>query len=305
VAAEEKDKKLLQGAMLVLLSGISYAPVAVAGKICVEGGVTPGTLNVLRLTIAVSFLGLFALNRVRAGRRLPVSAMAIAFVFGSFVWALGGLFFFISLQMIDASLAYLLMYIYPAVVLFISVSLGWERFKFSKALAALIAITGVALVMRVGGGSYANLIGGVAFVMGTTLFYSVYVVIYDRFLVDHSAALISFFTMFGGLVLIVALIPLNGFDTGFIGSDPSLLLPVAVTAFGSVGSIVFFLQGIKHIGASWASIISTVQPLLVVLLSWLLLGEVMGPMQLFGALLLVLGVVMIRWEKKPSVKAAT
>jgi drug/metabolite transporter (DMT)-like permease len=305
VAVEEREKNILRGAVLVLLSGISYAPVTIAAKVCVEAGLPPVSLNVLRLIIAVSFLGLFALTRVRAGKRLPFPAIAISFIFGSFVWALGGLFYFIALGMIDASLAYLLMYVYPAVVLFISVSLGWERFKFVKAIAALITITGVALVLRVGSGTYGNLIGGVALVMGTTLFYSVYVLIYDRFLIDHSAALVSFFTMFGGLVLITALIPFNGFEVSAIWRDPSLLVTIAITAFGSVGSIIFFLMGIKHIGASWASIISTAQPVLVVLLSWLVLGEVMGPLQMLGALLLVFGVVLIRWEKKPSVKAAT
>ena len=302
---EARERKLLLGAALVLLSGIFYAPVAVLGKICVEAGVEPVTLNVIRLIISVAILGLLALHRARAGKRLPLAAKIISFVFGSFVWALGGLLFFIALGMIDASLAYLLMYVYPAVVLVISVSIGWERFAASKAAAVVLTFLGVALVLRVGDGSGGNLLGGVALVMGTTLFFAIYVLVYDRYLTDYSSALVSFFTMLGGLAMILAIAPFHGFDLGFVGKDPQLLLLVTGTALGSVGSIIFFLQGIQHIGASWASIISTIQPVLVVLLSWVVLDEVMGPLQLFGALLLVFGVVLIRWEKKPSVKAAT
>ncbi len=300
-----REGKLLHGSILVLLSGIFYAPVAVLGKICVEGGVEPVTLNVIRLIISVAILGLLALNRMKAGRRLPLAGGIISFVFGSLVWALGGLFFFAALGMMNASLAYLLMYIYPAVVLIISLSIGWERFMASKAAAVALTFLGVALVLRVGGDSGENFLGGVVLVMGTTLFFAIYILVYDRYLADYSAALVSFFTMLGGLALMLAIAPFHGFDLDFVGKNPQLLLLVAGTALGSVGSIVLFLQGIKHIGASWASIISTVQPLLVVLLSWLVLGEMMGPLQLCGALLLVFGVVLIRWEKKPSVKGAT
>ena len=103
----------------------------------------------------------------------------------------------------------------------------------------------------------------------------------------------------------LATIPFLGFQTQIFVERPDLFALVGMTAVGSVLSLLFFLEGIKLIGASWAAIISTIQPVLVVFLSWAVLGEVMGPLQIAGVVLLVLGVLLIRREKKPVVKTAT
>jgi len=299
VAEAESGNVVWKGAILVFLSGVSYAPVAILGKVCVGAGVEVSMLNTIRLGLGVMLLASFAAPRMRAGRMLPRRALLLSLSIGALVYAGGGSLFFLSLKLIDASLAYLLMYTYPAVVVLISAAFGWRIF------AVLLTFVGVALVLRVGGVGAGDLVLGVLFVMGTTLFFSVYIVISDRHLLGHSPTLISFFSMLGGAVVMFAALPFTGLQIGIFSREPLLLLLVAITALGSVLSLVFFLNGIKLIGASWAAIISTIQPVLVVLLSWAVLGEVMGPLQMLGALLLVGGVMLIRWEKKPVAKTAT
>ena len=305
VAEAESGNVMWKGALLVFLSGVSYAPVAILGKVCVSAGVEVSMLNTIRLGLGVMLLASFAAPRMRAGRMLPRRALLLSLSIGALVYAGGGSLFFLSLKLIDASLAYLLMYTYPAVVVLISAVFGWERVSLPRISAVLLTFVGVALVLRVGGVGAGDLFLGVLFVMGTTLFFSVYIVVSDRHLLGHSPTLISFFSMLGGAVVMFAVLPFTGLQIGIFSREPLLLLLVAITALGSVLSLVFFLNGIKLIGASWAAIISTVQPVLVVLLSWVVLGEVMGPFQMLGALLLVGGVVLIRWEKKPVVKTAT
>jgi len=305
VAEAESGNVVWKGAILVFLSGVSYAPVAILGKVCVGAGVEVSMLNTIRLGLGVMLLASFAAPRMRAGRMLPRRALLLSLSIGALVYAGGGSLFFLSLKLIDASLAYLLMYTYPAVVVLISAAFGWERVSLPRIFAVLLTFVGVALVLRVGGVGAGDLVLGVLFVMGTTLFFSVYIVISDRHLLGHSPTLISFFSMLGGAVVMFAALPFTGLQIGIFSREPLLLLLVAITALGSVLSLVFFLNGIKLIGASWAAIISTIQPVLVVLLSWAVLGEVMGPLQMLGALLLVGGVMLIRWEKKPVAKTAT
>ena len=303
--AEGNNSNVLRGSLLVILSGVSYAPVAVFGKICVENGVEVPTLNVIRLVFGVAILVGFALARYRSGVHFPRAPLMLSLGFGALVWALGGSFFFISLGMIDASLAYLLMYTYPAIVVIISILLRFEKFEWVKVFAVLLTMAGVAMVLRVGGLGGGNLLTGMAFVMGTTLFYSFHVIVCDRYLMDYSGLLVAFYSLLGGAIAMVATIPFQGFETEIFVSHPHLLAMVGGTAVGSALSLLFFLKGIKQIGASWAAIISTIQPVLVVFLSWAVLGEVLGPLQLAGVALLVFGVLLIRREKKPSVKTAT
>ena len=59
-------------------------------------------------------------------------------------------------------------------------------------------------------------------------------------------------------------------------------------------------EGIKHIGASRASIISTIGPVITITIAILLLDEVFGMTQAIGGLMIILGVFFIV-KKKQSV----
>ena len=48
----------------------------------------------------------------------------------------------------------------------------------------------------------------------------------------------------------------------------------------TVGAISFFFAGLKRVGPTSASILATVEPLVTVLLAFLVFGETLGPLQL-------------------------
>ncbi len=295
----EQRNRVTRGAVLVFLSGICWAPVAVLGKICVEAGVDVVILNVIRLVMGVAFLSVVALVRYRSGRRLPLSAKALSFFFGASVFALGGSLFFLALRYIDASLAFVVIYSYPAAVVIVSAVLGWEKITLKKSLAVMMTFAGVTLVLRIAYGIAGSLLIGVSLTLCTMLIYSIYVVICDKYLVNHSSTLVSFYSILGGAVAMLAVLLFTGIRLEAIEQAPHLLLLVAVTAIGSALSLIFFLLGIRQIGASWAAIISSVQPVLVMLLAWVVLGEVMVWSQLVGIAMLISGVAFVKWEKAP------
>ena len=53
-------------------------------------------------------------------------------------------------------------------------------------------------------------------------------------------------------------------------------------------------MGARHLGSTMASFVGLSEVLFAVLLAWLLLGEVPGPMQVVGGLLILGGVVAVR-----------
>jgi drug/metabolite transporter (DMT)-like permease len=301
----EEKKLTTVGALLVLISGISYAPVVVVGKLCIEGGVDEISLNLVRICISALLLGaLFAATR-RTRRSMPLNCKVIASIFGAIVYVVGGLCFFASLRYIDAALAYLVTYTYPAIVLTISLVLGFERFAWPRVVAVSLTFTGVALVLRAGGDFTDRMWLGVGFVMVTTLIFSVYVLVNDRLLSGYSSRQISFYSMTAAAALMLVIFPFTAARLDkVLGSLPNLGL-VAIAGLGSGISLILFLSGIRHVGASLASVVSTVQPVFVVLLAWLVLGEAMGPFQMFGALLLIGGVLLARWERKKVYDATT
>jgi drug/metabolite transporter (DMT)-like permease len=63
---------------------------------------------------------------------------------------------------------------------------------------------------------------------------------------------------------------------------------------------LFLLRAIKLVGASRASLVSVAELPLTLLLAFLLLGERMVPLQIPGALLIVIGVVMSGEGRSPA-----
>jgi len=67
---------------------------------------------------------------------------------------------------------------------------------------------------------------------------------------------------------------------------------VAIAIASTVAPVVAFMLGLRSVGASTASIVSTFEPVVTVALAVALFGEGLGPVQAFGGAL-VLGAVVV------------
>jgi drug/metabolite transporter (DMT)-like permease len=61
----------------------------------------------------------------------------------------------------------------------------------------------------------------------------------------------------------------------------------------TVAAVSLFFAGLKRVGPTTASILSTVEPVVTVLLAFLLFGELLGSLQLVGGALVVAAVVVL------------
>jgi drug/metabolite transporter (DMT)-like permease len=89
---------------------------------------------------------------------------------------------------------------------------------------------------------------------------------------------------------------------GFLSSD---LHPARVSATGfvwlgslavvsTVGAIVLFFAGLRRVGPSTAAILSTLEPVVTVVLAFIVFGESFGPAQFAGGALVLLAVLAVR-----------
>ena len=66
----------------------------------------------------------------------------------------------------------------------------------------------------------------------------------------------------------------------------------AIAVVSTVGAVSLFFAGLKRVGPTTASILSTAEPVTTVVLAFLAFGESLGPVQLAGGAL-VLGAVLV------------
>jgi drug/metabolite transporter (DMT)-like permease len=86
------------------------------------------------------------------------------------------------------------------------------------------------------------------------------------------------------------------------GSVPADAWPLLVT-IGFVASflaIQTFYAGSFRIGAAQAALVSTVEPVYIVVLAWVVLGQTLAPLQLAGAALVLGGVLIAQTGPRPA-----
>jgi drug/metabolite transporter (DMT)-like permease len=267
---------------------------AVFGKLAYDGGATVGTLLATRFALAAALFWMLLLASGAAAelRALPRGDVAIALALGACGYAAQAGGYFAALERMDASLLSLILYTFPAIVTVAAIVLGRERADRRRLVALVLATAGLALVVGgAGTGSLDPL--GTALALGAAVVYSAYILISDGVAARVDPRLLSALVCTGAAVTLTL-------GSGLLGA----LRPGEVTVAGwswlvclavvsTVVAISLFFAGLRRVGPSTASILSTAEPLVTVLLALVIFGEVLGIVQVLGGALVLGGVVAV------------
>src|SRR3954451_7154893 len=165
-----------EGLFLCLASAACFGAMAIFAKEAYAAGLDVTTLLALRFPIAAAMLWSLILLR----RRPLGSPRGLLLGFGLGLWyAAQAALFFSALERIDAGLASLLLYAYPALVTVGAFALRRESPTRRKLGALALATGGVALVLAGGGAGAVDWLGA-AMALGSAAFYTVFILASDR-----------------------------------------------------------------------------------------------------------------------------
>jgi drug/metabolite transporter (DMT)-like permease len=283
-----------RGVALCLLSAVGFGLMAIFAKEAYRSDVSVTTLLAIRFTLAAcAFWVIIAARRARATtseaptRRIVLVGLAL----GGVGYAAQSGAFFGALTHIDASLAALLLYTYPALVFGIAIVLGRERADRPRVIALGLATAGAALVLA-GGGAGALDPLGVVLALTAAVLYSVYILVSER-VVGHIDAF-----LLGALITTGAAVTLSiaGLVSGSLRLDfePAGWAWIAALGLGStVIAISAFLAGLNLVGPATAAIVSTIEPVVTVALAMAFFAERLGAVQVVGGVLVLTAVVLL------------
>jgi drug/metabolite transporter (DMT)-like permease len=280
-----------EGLLLCLVSAAGFGAMPIFAKQAyAEGlGITP--LLALRFAMAAAMLwALIALRRRTLGSPRGLAAGAALGLFGYSVQA--GLYFG-ALERIDAGLASLLLYAYPAFVTVAAIALRRESPSHRKLGALGLASGGVSLVL-LGGGPGAIDPVGAAMAVGSALFYTVFILASDRVTeqsppVPFAASVVTGCAVAFGIAALL--------DGGISASGEGVMWAAIIASVSTVMPMVLFMAGLARVGPSTASIASTVEPPVTVALAWIVFGETLGPLQLVGGAFVLSAVVLLQLRR--------
>lgn len=302
------DRRRLLGVALAVASACGYGSGALFAKSVYGTGIDWLALLFWRFLIAGLLVWAWALvfQANRDGLRALTRRRTLALLGLGAFFVMNAATYYASLQYVSASLAALIVYIYPALVAVLSIRWGHGLHGRRPWLALALVTAGVA--MTIGGiQSKAEPIG-IALIVASPIIYSVYIILSARVAGERRGETAASRTGAGAETrpaVAAALMITGTFVVVAVLAVPAgePVLPSQVPAgawFGLIGIAVFstavamsaFYAATARIGAAQTALVSTVEPIWTITLATLFFDERLGPLQLLGGALVIGGVIL-------------
>lgn len=297
-----------RGYALVALAASFWALSGNLGKYAMQAGVSPATISEARSLVAVACLAVWVGLRARRRFRPPRqrwwqdrSVLAWLLGFGILL-ALMQVFYFGAIQRLHVAAAILLQYLSPGMV----VAFAWlfqRRPVRGVTLVALVAsLAGCALVVRAYDPAALSLsAGGVVYGLLSAVTFGAYILIGEHVQERVPVAerlLVGFGLSF---VLLAVLNPPWRVEAAAWTTRTM----VVVALIGVVGTLIpfsAFMASLRYLDAGRATITSTLEPVIAGLIAFAWFGEILAPLQLIGAALVIGAVVLL--QRDPAEREA-
>ncbi len=295
--AQHRSQGLFLGFFAVVLASSSWGIQGVLVKYAFAGGANVVTLLALRAAIGTVFiwalLPLFGRRMERNGpplalrRRLGLIGLGFLTVFNS-------LTYFQALSRLPASMAVLFLYLFPALTVLWSALFFGERFDRYKGLALVLALGGALLTVNptilFAPGAALSMVG-IAFAIASAFGNSWYGPVAVRVGRGYHGYTVARHALPATAACFVAYVIISGNFARQM--DARAWLICAIIGVMTGGSVLLYLVGIARIGPSRAAITTVAEPVTVVILSAIVLGEPLTVFKLLGGVSIIASIVIL------------
>lgn len=280
-----QNRRLL-GTALTFMACLGFSIVPALAKSSYDAGANALGVMTVRFSVATVLLLVARLvfgrkeswpDRRRTIELLVIGAVGITAV---------SLTYFIAIDDIDTSLAIVLWYVYPIFVVAVSWVLFKKRPRRNVFIALPFTLAGIAITAgQVSGGSGT----AITLVMVSSFLFSFYILALDR--ASRGVGLITNVTVLSiGTAIgywIVCLTPITPLEARFPDDTRTWVLITTLAVFGTTAPFLFSVAGLTRLEASTYSVITTIEPVLGIIVAVLFLGESMSATRLIGAALVI------------------
>jgi drug/metabolite transporter (DMT)-like permease len=305
------------GLALVVVSAFGFGSGTILSKPIYEAGLDWLQLVAWRFTIGATLgWAWIAVSPVRRSLVRGLSRRETLIALGLGAWYTGNAgSYYAGLETVPASLAGVLVYIYPAIVAVLSIRFARRLAGRRPWIALGIALVGVVLALGGIDVAAAPPAGGIALILASPVIYAGWIILSARLAGERSDRLGHEATETGSrdsavaatlmMTATAAVFVVAGVATGrrlLPDQIPADAWPplVACAFLSSFLAIQTFYAGSRRIGAAQAALVSTVEPLIILALAAVLLDDLLDPLQLVGAGLVLGGVLVAQTGPRPA-----
>jgi drug/metabolite transporter (DMT)-like permease len=285
-----------------LLTPIFMGLAPVFGKLAIWSGLDAYTLAALRTCLAAALLWIVYLIFFRKFTYIFPAGLLGTFVVGT-INGLGSLLFYNGLLLLDdASLVQLLNMTYVIFAILLTRLNGSpiSRMSIFRAILALIAV----YLLSTGGESSGSIHWiGVGLMLGGAFMYALHVVLSQRVMFEMPAPTMALYALtFMGLTVLIARLVVGNFAVGLSWSPvraSGWWFILGLTAVTALSRVTLF-AGVRNLGGLQTILLNMAEIGVTLLAAAIWLDERLTVIQWVGVAVMMLSVVLSRWDTRVS-----
>lgn len=297
------DQRTRLGYVMVVTAATLFAVNGSVSKVVLGSELSALELTQVRNTAAailfLAFLLVFTPGRLRVGGR----ELLLLVAFGLVGVALVQWLYFVAIENLPVGVALLIEFTAPLFVALFARFVYREHVRRRIWAAVALCLTGLAMVVELWAGVAFSTVGVTA-AFGGALALTAYLLMAERERRHRDPASLSFYGFLFAALLWAVVHPLWDFPWSVLGDEVSLqgnlsahTAPVwALVAFvilvGTMVTFTLLTGSLRHLSATRASIVMTLEPVVATVVAWAWLDESLGATQLLGGGVVIAGILL-------------
>ncbi len=282
-----------------MLLALSMAIFGTLGPFVRKIGVSSGELALYRALLAVLLIGGFLLV---TGQKIPfrgIKKELPLLLISGMAMGINWILLFEAYRYTTVSLATLSYYFAPVLVTAVCPLLFHEKMTPKQILCFIMSTLGIVMITGVGdGGLGGNSLIGILFGLGAAVFYAT-VILLNKVIKSVGGIHRTFLQFLAAIVILLPYVVFNGGFTLSVLDNVGWVCLLVVGLLHTGVTYCMYFSSLKELPGQKAAILSYIDPLVAILISFLFLKETMTWIQIIGGIL-ILGFTL--WNELPSRK---
>lgn len=248
--------------------------------------VSSGELALYRAILAAVLIGLFLLITRQKIPFLAIKKSIPLLLLSGMAMGFNWILLFEAYKYTTVSIATLSYYFAPVLVTLVCPLLFREKMSKRQILCFAASTLGLILVIDVGSLRGGSDLVGIFFGLGAAVLYAS-VILLNKFIKDVDGIHRTFLQFLAAIVILIPYVALTGGITLFSLDSIGWVCLLTVGIVHSGIAYCLYFSSLKDLSGQQAAILSYIDPLVAVLVSFFVLGETMTPLQALGGVMIL------------------
>ena len=297
------DDRTRLGYAMVATAATLFAVNGSVSKVVLESGLSSLELAQIRATCAALGLLIFLVVFARSVLRVSRRELLFLAAFGVVGVALVQWLYFVAIHNLPVGVALLIEFTAPLFVALFARYVYKEHIRRRIWVAVILCIVGLGVVVEFWAGVAFSTVGVTA-ALGGAFALTAYLLMAERERRHRDPVSLSFYGFLFAAILWAFVQPLWEFPFDVLGETVSLqgnlsehsapvwLLVGFIVVIGTMVTFSLLTGALRHISATRASIVATLEPVIATVIAWIWLGETFGATQLIGGAIVLVGIFL-------------